>query len=456
MALSLDGLISGMDTTAVIKALMDVESIPRNLLRAKMDDKGVIISNLQSLNTAIQGLAAKAKDATVPGALSRFTATSSSPSVTVTAGPDAAPVSADIVVDAVAQRHSIVTSAFSAWPVEPPVLTLENSAGELLEITAASGSAQDIARAITASGFGVTASAVPSGTDASGNTLFRLQVTAKEAGADGAFRIFRGSGTSSDLAAEPGAAMVTAGSDARIRLWTGTAAEQVLTSGSGTFTGLFPGVDFTVTAASATPVTLTVSSDLAAQKTAHGDFVKQLAGILTRIDNGSKATVPGGVGETTTLGVFTGDSTVRALRGALADAIQRPVDGISPSTVGISIDRHGVLTFDETKFAAALAEDPAAVEAVFSGVAARVQQVSERYSDKYDGLLTSRITGQQNEVRSLGDQIGRWDVRLAQRKLTLERTYSQLETMLGRLKSQSDYLGSQLAALPKSPSGDSR
>lgn len=454
MALSLDGLVSGMDTTAVIKALMDVESIPRNLLSAKKDDKNVIISNLQSLNSAIQDLATKAKAATAPGSLSRWTATSSSPSATVTAGADAAPVSADVVVDAVAQRHGIVTSAFSTWPADPPILTLENAAGELREITAASGSAQDVARAITASGFGVTATAVPSGEDASGTTLYRLQVTADEPGADGTFRIFRGSGTSTDLAAEPGAAVITTGADARIRLWAGTAAEQTLTSGSGTFTGLFPGVDLTVVAASTDPLTITVSTDIAAQKTSHADFVKQLAGILTRIDNGSKATVADGPGKDTTLGVFTGDSTVRALRGALADAIQHPVGGISPSTVGVSIDRYGALSFDADKFATALADDPASVDAVFSGIAARVQEVSERYSDKYDGLLTSRITGQEREVRSLGDQIGSWDVRLAQRKTTLERTYAQLETMLGRLKSQSDYLGSQLAALPKTSSGD--
>lgn len=453
MGLSLDGLVSGMDTTAVITSLMDVESIPRNLLQTKMGDKNVIISNLQSLNSAVQDLAAKAKAAAVPGALSRFAAVTSSPSVTVTAGANAAPVSADIVVDAVAQRHSIVTSAFSAWPADPPVLTLENAAGELKTITAASGSPQDIARAITASASGVTATAVPSGTDAQGKTLYRLQVTADDAGAGGAFRLFRGSGPTDDLATEPGAAVVTTGADARIRLWAGTTAEQVLTSGSGRFTALFPGVDITVTATSLDPVTLTVSSDLAAQKSAHGDFVKQVAGVLTRIDNGSKATVADGAGKKTTLGVFTGDSTVRALRGAIADAIQRPIGGVSPSTVGVSIDRHGALSFDADRFAAALADDPAAVDAVFSGIATRVQQVAERYSDSYDGLLTSRITGQESEVRALGDQISRWDLRLAQRKTTLERTYAQLETMLGRLKSQSDYLGSQLAALPKMPSG---
>jgi flagellar hook-associated protein 2 len=180
--------------------------------------------------------------------------------------------------------------------------------------------------------------------------------------------------------------------------------------------------------------------------------VTQIAKILSGIDKGSTATVPTGGGETT-LGVFTGDSTVRSLRRSLAEAVQHPVDGISPSTMGISIDRYGVLSFDQERFSQALAEDPAQVAAVFSGLAARVQDVAETYSDKYDGLLTKRITGQQNEVDLLGKQVERWDVRLAQRKATLERTYAQLEVQLSRMQSQSSYLSSQLAALAPQQKG---
>ncbi|UUT36053.1 flagellar filament capping protein FliD [Microbacterium elymi] len=143
------------------------------------------------------------------------------------------------------------------------------------------------------------------------------------------------------------------------------------------------------------------------------------------------------------------------MRQAVADAIQHPVDGVSPSTMGISIDRYGVLSFDSEKFADAAAADPAAAEAMFTGIAARVQDVSERYSDKYDGLLTTRIVGQQSEVKALGDQIARWDVRLEQRQASLERTYAHLETMLSQMQSQSSYLTTQLASLSTSQSGSS-
>lgn len=460
MGISLDGLVSGLDTTALVKALMDVQAIPRTLLQSRMTDKGVIISNLQALNSSLQDLAAKAKAAAAPGAMARFTATSSAAGVTVSAGPDAQPVSAEIVVDAIAQRHAVVTAAHTAWPDDPPVLTLENSAGERVEVTAASTSLEDIARAIGAAGFGITAQAVAAGVDGSGTVQHRLQLTASATGEAGAFRVLRGgiaetdAGTAIDLAAEPGAAIITAGADARIRLWAGTGAEQVISSADGVFTDLFAGVGVTVTAQPADPVAIAVDADAGAQAKAHGDIIAQIARILSGIDRGSAATVPTGAGEKTTLGVFTGDSTVRALRRALGDAVQLPVGGISPSAIGVSVDRHGALSFDEARFRTALAEYPGRVAEVFSGLAARVQEVAETYSDRYDGLLTARIVGQQDEVSALGEQIGRWDVRLAQRRATLERTYAQLELQLSRMQSQSSYLASQLAALaPQKGSG---
>jgi len=462
MSLSLDGLVSGLKTTEVIKALMDVAAIPRSLLKAKMDDKNGIVSQLQTLNTAVQNLATAAGKAASHDGLLRFTTTSSSPTVTVATRTGAAPLSADIVVDQVAKNHTIVSAASNGWPDDPPVITLENAKGERLQVTADSASMQDVAQAINEAGFGVVATAVPAGRDAGGNVMHRLQLRAADSGEAGRFRAYRGdtaaveAGTASDLSTEAGAAVIATGSDARVRLWAGTSAEQVLTSSSNTFTDLFDGVDVTVSAASVDPVTIGVAVDSEARTKASADFITAVKDILTRIDNGSKATVGAKQGDKTTLGVFTGDSTIRMLRNALADAVQHPIDGTSPSSIGISTDMYGVLSFDEEKFAEALAKDPDAVAGLFSGVAARVQETAKVYSDKYDGLLTSRITGQESEVKSLGEQMERWDVRLAQRKSTLERTYARLEVMLSQLQSQSSYLSSQIAALPGSSSNSGK
>ncbi|WP_431806831.1 flagellar filament capping protein FliD [Microbacterium paraoxydans] len=459
MSLSLDGLVSGLKTTEVIKALMDVHAIPRTLLKAKIDDKNAIMAQLRTLNTAVQNLASAAEKAAAPGGLDRFTGTSSSESVKIALRAGAAPLTTDVVVDRVAQTHTVVSAAARAWPADPPVLTLENAAGERVQVQADTTSMQDIAQAINDADTGIVATAVPAGRDADGNALFRLQLRAEESGEAGRFRVYRGdlasvqNGTATDLATETGAAVIATGTDAQVRLWAGTGAEQVLTSANNTFTDLFPGVDVTVSAASTTPVTLSVAVDTEARTKASGEFIALLTDIFTRIDNGSKATVASTQGGKTTLGVFTGDSTIRGMRTALADAVQHPVNGVSPSTIGISTDMYGKLTFDEEKFAEALAKDPDAVGSLFSAVAARIEETATSFSDKYDGLLTSRITGQESEVKSLGEQMERWDVRLAQRKASLERTYARLEVMLSEMQSQSSYLASQISALPTSRSG---
>lgn len=448
--MKIDGLVSGLNTAELIDSLMKVSAIPQTLLSNKITDRNAVISNLQSLNTSLQSLMDKAKTARGADSLAAFTPRSSAESVTVTAGSTATAFSTSIVVDAVATAHSVVTAAAGAdaWG---GTFTLVAADGTMKEITPAGARPQDLAKAINAAGAGASATVVPAGVDASGAPLSRLQLTATETGAAGAFTLHSGApadvtaGTSTDVTAAAGSALLRQGADAQIRLFAGTSAEQILTGASNTFT-VADGIDVTVSEVSATPVTITVTPDPKAQTAVAQEFTAIISKILAGIDKGSKATV-GETGQKTTLGVFTGDSTVRALRGALASAVQAPVDGTSPSTIGISFDKSGVMQFDAEKFAAAMAEDPDKTQAVFSQIAGRVEDVAKQYSDKYDGLLTTRITGQETEVRDLKKQVERWDIRLEQRRNALERTYSQLEVQLSSLQSQSSWLSSQLAGL---------
>lgn len=449
--MQIDGIASGLKTTELIDALIAVAAIPKTQVTTRITDRNTVISNLQSLNTALQAATDKARTAAAPASLSRMQATSSAETVTVTAREGARPFSTAIVVDRLAAAHAVVTAAGDASSFGG-TFTLEAADGSRTEITPRGASAADLAAAINAAKTGVTATVVPGGRDPQGAPLSRLQITATVAGEKGSFVLYRGSAaevaasTSVDVSTETGAAVIARGSDAGIRLFAGTAAEQVVTSSSNTFTDIGAGVDVTVRAISATPVTITVAPDASVPSEVAGAFVKDVAALLTRIDNGSRVTVAA-PGKTSTLGVFTGDSTVRSLRTALAAAVQSPVDGVSASTIGISIDKFGALSFDAERFATAMAADPAGTQKLFSTIAARVQSTAAQYSDKYDGLITQRITGQQSEVKSWEKQVEAMDARLEIRRATLERQYSALEVRLSGLQSRSAWLGSQLAAL---------
>ncbi|MGO2741367.1 MAG: flagellar filament capping protein FliD, partial [Cellulosimicrobium funkei] len=266
MGISFTGLSSGLNTADLVKQLIAVESIPQQQLQAKVKAERSEITALQDLNTRVAALAKLAKELTAGDALALFTAKGSSDAVSVAARVGASPGSIDVVVDAVATAQKSVTATLTTAPTTR--FTLTDAAGEHAELTAASTSLDDVVAAINRADAGVTAVKVGAGTDAAtGEKLYRLQLTGAATGASGAFSFHAGTaaevdaGTATNLLAAPGAATVTAAADSVVRLWAGTAAEQTVTSASSTFTDLLPGIDVTVSKASADPVTVTVGED---------------------------------------------------------------------------------------------------------------------------------------------------------------------------------------------------
>lgn len=441
--LAIDGLVSGLDTTALINSLMQVEAVPQTLLKNKVSEAQTLVTALQGLNTKVASLADLAGKTAAPAALDLYSATSSSSDVTATATSAAAPGQLDVTVDQLAYAQKSVSASMTQWPASPPVLTVESSDGTLHEITAASTSLDDMVSAINTSDAGITATKVSIG---GGN--YRLQFTSNTVGADGAFTLYQGSGTATPLATTP----IQAAQDASITIWAGTPAAQTITSTSNTFTDLLPGVSLTVSAVSIDPVSITVKRDDNAISKSASDLVASLNGIFSEIASKSAVTTNTDSSGTTSVkgGVFTSDSTVRDVNESLLSAATLPVDGISPSEYGISINKSGSIDFDQDAFKAALAKDPVATKAALQEIASRVSDAATGISDKYDGTLSQVISGQQSEVKDLSTQVDSWDRRLTDRRTTLERTYAALEVQLSNLNKQQSYLSSQLASLPSS------
>jgi flagellar hook-associated protein 2 len=461
MSLAIDGLISGLDTTSLINQLMAVNAAPQTLLKNKVTGTQTLMSGLQGLNTQVASLATLAKKAALPATTDLFSATSSAASVQVTAAAGAAPGQLEFAVTAVARAQVTVSAAMAVWPDTPPTLTIVDADGVATQITAASSSLSDVASAITASAAGVKAVRVAAGSDpVTGDPIYRLQLTSAQTGADHAFTVYRGSsaqvtaGTATNLLDLPGSASVTSASDAAVTLWGGTSAEQVITSSTNSFADILPGVSLTVSAVEADPVVVSISRDAKATSAIAAGLVASLAAALGFIDARTAVSTSAatGGGSATSAGIFTGNGIVRAARATIMSAASLPIGGRSPSEIGISVTRSGTLEYDEAKFTAALSADPAGTQAMVRTLASRVATAAENVSDKYDGTITNLITGQQSALKSLSDQIGDWDLRLASQRATLERTYSALEVQLSNLQSQSSWLTSQLAGLSTSAS----
>ena len=59
-----------------------------------------------------------------------------------------------------------------------------------------------------------------------------------------------------------------------------------------------------------------------------------------------------------------------------------------------------------------------------------------------------RIQGEQALSKDYTEQIAKFEDRMSSRQQILERQFSALESMLGKLQAQGNWLGSQLATLP--------
>ena len=455
MALAIDGLASGLDTTNLIASLMKIEAIPQSQLKARLATTQGFVSALQSLNTKLASLTDTAGALAKPGALRHFSATTGSDAATATAGAKAAEGSIDVTIDALARKQVIVTAQMTIWPATPPVLTVVDANGIHTEVTAASTALDDVASAVNAAGAGVTAMKVASGTDpATGAPLYRLQFSAADSGLAGAVSIYRGSsaevtaGTATNILAD-GAIETQAARDAAITLWAGTTIARSVTSSTDTFTDVLPDVDLTVSATTPTPLTLTIARNGAATADSAKSLVTALQSALGYIATNSAVTTGTTGGASSARGgLFTGDSTVRNLQQRLQSTAMAPVDGRSPAEIGITITREGRIEFDATVFTDALAADPTRVENAVAAIAQRVAAVATEASDKFSGTVSRKITGQESLASSMTSQIIEWDRRLDSRRVTLERTYAALEVQLNAIQSQSAWLTSQLGALP--------
>jgi flagellar hook-associated protein 2 len=458
--LGIDGLVSGLNTTSLINSLMTAEAQPQTTLKSKVTDTQTTITALQGLNGQVASLATLATTAKAPTALQLFTTSSSATNATSTATAQASAGSFDITVGQVALAKVGVSAAMTSWPSAgsstSPSLTIVGSTGTAVDITPASSSIDDVVAAVNSSTAGVKALKVASGTDASGAQQYRIQFSSTTSGKTGDFQVYSGtsadvsSGAATNILTATGAAVIKPAQDASVILYAGTAAEQTITSSTNTFTDLLPGVNVTVSAASTTPTTITVAQDTAGASSVASGLVDALNGVLALI-----ATKSAVVNSTNSAGnnvvsggPFTGDSAVRGVNDALVSAASMPVNGRSPSEIGISITKDGTFTFDSSKFATALATDPAGTQAMLSGLAGRVSDAATTASDKYTGQLTSVINGQQSIVTDLNKQVDEWTLRLSDRRTALEKQYATLETQLSALNSQSSSLSTSIAGLP--------
>lgn len=444
MVLSVDGLVSGLDSAGLISQLMDLERQPQVRLKARQNSNQKVIDAFQALNTKLLAIetAAGAMSGTSGWGLMKATS-SATDKVVATASSGATSGSLSFNVNYLAEAHSLVSSTGVA-SLSTVVATGDFTIGSTT-ITAAQygdGSLSSVVTAINASDSGVSAAAVQV---AAGS--YKLQLTSKATGDSSVFTV-----DATNLASLGNFnGIVTQGTNAQIQVGTGAGAYTV-SSASNTITSLMPNVTLTLKGTGA--ATITVDADVDAMAEKISALVTAVNGAITSIKSQS-----GYDANTKTGGIFLSDQIARTLQQSLTNAITSSVSAstlVSGGFAGLTIGKDGLFTFDKTKFTASYTNNPEAVKSLFfantsattdDGIAERLRLVAKNATTFGTGQIALAIEGRKNENKQLASQIASWDTRLSRKEAAFKRQYGNLETMLGRLRNQGSWLAGQLGTL---------
>ena len=449
------GLISGMNTGALIDQLMQVEANPQTLLSQRLSKTQSQATAYRAINTRFEALRSAAEAVTKDTAWNPVKASSSSNAATATSAAGASPGTLTFTVNNVATSHSVISD--KKWTVSGTQTAADVSYGAATIDVTTGGTT----KTLTLGGTGSLADAVKAINDdvslklsatavKVSATEYRLQVTAKETGAAATF----------DVGAVDEFDAVTTGADAKITVGDATTGYPV-TSATNTFTGLLDGTTITV-AEPASNVTVKVVDDPGAVAAKISSLVSSANGLLDAVSSYTRTD--------STSAALKGDATLRQLAAQVLGTVSGMAAGGSAAVAGLQLTKDGKLEFDEKVFTAKLAENPALVRQLFTGtattagvdktlgtpddgvtptgVAAKLEALAKRASDSTTGMLTTLAKSKDSAADELEDRIADWDIRLELRRTALTRQFTAMETALGTLQNQSQWLSAQLSSLP--------
>lgn len=437
-AITFGGLVSGLDTASLVEKLVSLERDSSRSLSAKQSDLTTQKSIVSSLNSAVAALATAVRGLDLASEGRPLTATSSDSKIGVAVSSSATAGIHDLRVKSLAASKVVQSKAFSSRDTAGIV----GNGGVNITVAGVSKSVSwnnsdsldSIAAKINSADAGVTASVM----DVSGTGSFRLIVTAKDSGTAAAPTFSDTGGASNRLDFAVSTNVKVAAADAVV-----TVDGIDITRSKNVITDAFAGVTLTLNAVHdvADPANrTTISTD---QKS----LTEKVKAVVTAYNSINSALhvqldYTGTKKGTNTL---FGDSTLRQLQQQLGTVMSNSYGTTGSTTLsalGISRDRTGAMTLDESKLAAAVASDPNAVSSLFvdNGFASAVTTMADSYTLSGTGVFaakTQSLTDRHSVLQTQIDRINRSADDLQER---LEKQFNALEQAMSALTSQSSQL----------------
>jgi len=384
MAISIDGLISGLDTTGIITKLVDLERRPIILMEAKQDALDLKLEAWQEINTKILAFETAAQrinrssEFQAMAASFRNNSSTQGDIVNLTSNSNVLNGSYNLNVSQLAGQHKLISDqGFSSTTsnVGYTSVTVTTSGGATQTFT--DSTLSELRNSINSSGLGVTANIVNTAGSASPN--YRLMLSSTDVGSDKSFT-----------------ATVTQGVTVLSFSTLQTARDAVLTldgisitRSSNVFSDVIEGVEMELTAAGSGTITMSSDTDTIVKNIeSFVDAYSEVMDYITKqftYNSESQSTKP-----------LFGNSTLLSIQSTLSGIVTGVVSGFDAnsdayatlSQVGIKTDSANQFTVDKNLLVQALTENPNAVRNLFvplaSGTYTFVSATGATVAGSYD------------------------------------------------------------------------
>ncbi|SFW64535.1 MULTISPECIES: flagellar filament capping protein FliD [Pseudomonas] len=460
------GLGSGLDTTAIVKVLVDSDKAAKQgqITRAttKTNDSISGVGTLKSLLAAFK-TAMKDLSSTTTPQFSGFAATSSTPAVlTATASNSAVGGTYAIKVDNIATASKVTSAAFAGGTssaIPSGTLTIKQNGVDYNLNVASGATLQSVRDAINADtslkAAGFSANII---TDSFGSRLV-LGSSTTGAGSDISVSGIAGLEIDGTNVVGAGGAALTATSAGAIGALAQDAKFSVdgmaLTSKSNTVSTAISGLTLNLLSGGPTASsTVTVAPNNDGLKASIQKFVDAYNAIANSVTALTKPSLDDD-GKLTVSAKLTGDALPRALLASIRTPLSETGAGdklTSLAQLGITTDQKtGALNFDTTKFNAAMNDKKLSgeVQTLFTGtngLLERMGKAIEPYSQT-GGILDQRSTTLTRTQTRLKNDQEALDRRVVTLTATLTKKYNDMDALVGKLKATANNITSMFEAM---------
>jgi len=441
MSIQVDGIVSGMDTSAMVSAMVGVYSIPKDLLVESIDQTEEKKEAVAGLANRLEDLEDALEEIDDEDSFKVFKASyEETDAFAITVDGSSIPGAYDVNITSLARAELEVSEGFSdkssTGVVGEGTLSVRY-AGESTDITVDSdNSSLTKVAALIDDIEGLSAYVLDTG---SASNPYKLVVQGEDTGSDNTIEI--------DTSALTGGTELSftenrTAADATVEI---NGIE--VTSDSNSISSAVPGMDIELYQETSSSETVTVSMDKESIRenvqTVLDAYNEVVSWVTSKSVYNADADIKGPfVGETTV------NRIVRGLQSVISNTYDSGDDLNSLSLAGIKTQSTGKVEMDSDDFDDALDEYFDDVMNLFiddDGFGAAMTEQIDVYIDPVDGTLESFQDSLEERIDDMEDQVASYEYRIERYETRLRSQFAAMESLMGSMQGTSNYLSAFLS-----------